>query len=83
MIKIKGTDPRGRVQGKNGMKFTGDPEGIAALKKMKETRMEYLKYLLQEARTNFDRTATFKENEKTFKIVFDPQTGDLDVTGQG
>ena len=62
------------------MKFTGDPEGIVALKKMKETRLEYLKYLLQEARTNFDRTATFKdENNVNYKIVFDPQAGELEV----
>ena len=65
------------------MKFTGDPEGIAALKNMKETRMEYLRYLLQEARTNFDRTASFKEKEKSYKIVFDPQTGELDVQKAG
>ena len=64
------------------MKFTGDPDGIAALKKMKESRVEYLKYLLQEARTNSDHTTTFKENETKFKILFDPQTGDLDVQKQ-
>jgi len=61
------------------MKFTGDPDGIAALKEMKETRIEYLKYLLTEARTNFDKTASFKHNEVDYKIVFDPQTGELEV----
>jgi len=61
------------------MKFTGDPDGIAALKSFKETRLEYLKYLLQEARTNFDHSTTFKDNDVKFKIVFDPHTGDLDV----
>lgn len=61
------------------MKFTGDPDGIAALKKIKESRLEYLKYLLQEARTNFDHVTTFKDEENKFKITFDPQTGDLDV----
>ena len=61
------------------MKFTGDPDGIAALKRIKETRLEYLKYLLQEARTNFDHTTTFKDGDKVFKIVFDTMTGDLDV----
>jgi hypothetical protein len=64
------------------MKFTGDPDGIAALKKMKESRVEYLKYLLQEARTNLDHSTTFKENEVKFKILFDPKTGDLDVQKQ-
>jgi len=61
------------------MKFTGDPDGIVALKQMKESRLEYLKYLLTEARTNFDRTATFTHEDVSYKIVFDPQTGDLEV----
>jgi hypothetical protein len=67
------------------MKFTGDPDGITALKRMKEGRLEFLKYLLQEARTNFDHTATFKDEENNikYKIVFDPQTGDLDVKKEG
>jgi hypothetical protein len=67
------------------MKFTGDPDGITALKQMKEGRLSFLKYLLQEARTNFDHTATFKDEESNqkFKIVFDPQTGDLDVQKEG
>ena len=61
------------------MKFTGDEKGIEALKRMKETRMEYLKYLLTEAKTNFDRTASFTDEEVKYKIVYDPQTKDLDV----
>lgn len=61
------------------MKFTGDPEGIAALKRMKETRLEFLKYLLKEAQTNFDHTTTFKEGEVVYKIVLDPMTGELNV----
>jgi len=61
------------------MKFTGDPDGIDALKRMKEERLEWLKYLLQEARTNFDHTTTFKDNDTKYKITFDPQTSDLEV----
>lgn len=61
------------------MKFTGDPDGIAALKKMKETRLEFLKYLLKEAQTNFDHTTTFKEAGLTYKIVLDTMTADLNV----
>ncbi len=61
------------------MKFTGDPDGIAALKEMKESRMEFLKYLLTEARTNFDHKTSFKHEDVKYLIVFDPQTGDLDV----
>jgi hypothetical protein len=63
------------------MKFTGDADGIAELKTMKETRLEWLKYLLKEAQTNFDNTATFKgqDNKTTYKIVYSPQTGELNV----
>ncbi|MFO8056412.1 MAG: hypothetical protein R6V10_03860 [bacterium] len=61
------------------MKFIGDPEGIEALKTMKENRLEYLKYLLQEAQTNVDHTTYFKDNEVSYKIVFDPMNGTLDV----
>jgi hypothetical protein len=63
------------------MKFTGDADGIAELKTMKETRMDWLKYLLKEAQTNFDNTATFKgqDNKTTYKIVYSPQTGELNV----
>jgi len=64
------------------MKFTGDPDGIAELKTMKETRLEYLKYLLKEAQTNFDGTATFKspDQKTTYKMVYSAQTGELNVT---
>ena len=63
------------------MKFTGDADGIAELKTMKETRLDWLKYLLKEAQTNFDNTATFKgqDNKTTYKIVYSPQTGELNV----
>jgi len=61
------------------MKFIGDPEGIEALKEMKENRLEYLKYLLKEAQTNMDHTTFFKDNDVSYKIVFDPVNGTLDV----
>jgi len=63
------------------MKFTGDADGIAELKTMKETRLDWLKYLLKEAQTNFDNTATFKgqDNKTTYKMVYSPQTGELNV----
>ncbi|OGP56469.1 MAG: hypothetical protein A2V67_07890 [Deltaproteobacteria bacterium RBG_13_61_14] len=63
------------------MKFMGDADGIAELKTMKETRLDWLKYLLKEAQTNFDNTATFKgqDNKTTYKIVYSPQTGELNV----
>ena len=61
------------------MKFTGDADGIAALKRIKDERVEYLKYLLQEARTNFGYTTTFKDQNVKYKIVFYPQTQTLEV----
>ena len=67
------------------MKFTGDESGIAELKAMKESRLEYLKYLLKEAQTNFGNTTTFKgQDRKTiYKITLDTQTGELNVTKAG
>ncbi len=61
------------------MKFTGDPDGIEALKRMREERKDYLKYLVTEVRTNFDHTTSFKDKDVSYKIVMDPQTGTLDV----
>ena len=65
------------------MKFVGDEEGIAALKRMKEERLEYLKYLLTEARTNVDRTTTFKDNDQKYRITYNPQTQELTVAKEG
>lgn len=63
------------------MKFTGDPQGIEELKQIKDNNLDYLKYLLQEARTNFYHTAEFKSSDGVtkYQITFSPQTGDLDV----
>lgn len=67
------------------MKFTGDPDGITELKNMKETRMDYLKYLVTEARTNFDHAASFKsQDQKTaYKMTLDTQTGEINVQKVG
>jgi hypothetical protein len=63
------------------MKFTGDPQGIEELKQIKENRLDYLKYLIQEARTNFYHTAEFKASDGVtkYQITYSTQTGDLDV----
>ncbi len=63
------------------MKFTGDPQGIEELKQIKETRLDYLKYLIQEARTNFYHSAEFKSSDGVtkYKIIYSIQTGDLEV----
>jgi len=63
------------------MKLTGDPEGIAELKALKESKLEYLKYLITEAKTNFDNTARFKSQDgtKSYKLIFIPHSGEFRV----
>ncbi len=81
--RIKNEKQVGLVNDQRGesMKFTGDPQGIEELKQIKDNNVTYLKYLLQEARTNFYRTAEFKGSDGVtkYKITFSPQTGDLEV----
>lgn len=63
------------------MKLSGDQEGIEELKEMMKTKMDYLKYLVTEAKTNFDNSAHFKSKDGTrkYKLVFQPQTGEFKV----
>ena len=42
------------------MNLTGDPEGLAALKSFQEGNRDYLKFLIQEARTVFEHQVDFK-----------------------
>jgi hypothetical protein len=62
------------------MKFTGDEDGIKELKEMKETRMDYLKYILTEVRTNTDNSTTFKSHDVKYKIELDVSTKELKVS---
>lgn len=63
------------------MKLNGDEEGIKELKTIRETKVNYLKYLITEANTNFDHTARFKsaDGTKRYKLIFSPQTGEYTV----
>ena len=63
------------------MKLNGDPEGIEELKEMMKTRMDYLKYLVTEAKTNFDNAAHFKNRDgsKKYKLIYQPRTGEFQV----
>jgi hypothetical protein len=45
------------------MNLVGDANGIAALQELKESSKDYLKFLLQEARTGFERAAEFKSKD--------------------
>ncbi|MEW6775155.1 MAG: hypothetical protein AB1405_02575 [Bdellovibrionota bacterium] len=54
------------------MELTGDPQGIEALKKIKDTNATYLKFLLQEVQTSFEGTVPFKAADGTeYKLVRD------------
>ena len=62
------------------MKMTGDEKGIAALKEMHATNSDYLKFLLQEAKTVFGNSADFKGSDGTpYRLHFDPATGEFKV----
>ncbi len=55
------------------MKLTGDKEGIEVLKRFKEEKPNYLKFLLQSAKTNFDRRANFKDsNGIEYSLIYNP-----------
>ena len=63
------------------MNLVGDPAGLAELKRMKEERKDFLRFLITEAKTSFGRAAYFKGSEgQYFKIVFHGERGELEVT---
>ena len=62
------------------MNLTGDPEGLATLKSFQEGNRDYLKFLIQEARTVFEHQVDFKSPDGAqFRLVFDVKTGDFRV----
>ena len=65
------------------MKLLGDPQGIEELKFFSETdeKKEYLKLLLNEAKTNTDNTTTFKDRNNSVKyiLVYNPGSGDFTI----
>ena len=62
------------------MELTGDPDGIAALKAKHAKDKGYIKFLVTEARSNVDQSATFTgEDGKHWRLKFDAATGNLDV----
>jgi hypothetical protein len=66
------------------MKLVGDPQGIEELKFFKESedKKEYLRLILNEAKTNTDFKTKFKDrNGQTHYILtYDPGTGDFSVS---
>nr|BAL58234.1 hypothetical protein HGMM_F55D02C34 [uncultured prokaryote] len=51
------------------MKIEGDPKGIEVLKKLKEKNVQFLKFLLHEAKTNTDLKAKFSGSEGDKYII--------------
>lgn len=45
------------------MNLTGDEHGIAVLHEMSKSSKDYLKFLIQEARTVFERAVDFKSKD--------------------
>ncbi|MDD5222535.1 MAG: hypothetical protein PHE84_00970 [bacterium] len=66
------------------MKLTGDPRGLEDLREIKEKKVEYLKFLITSAKTNFDRKMEFKsiDNQRSYFLVFDPVTLEFRVEGK-
>lgn len=63
------------------MQLTGDSEGIGELKRLHGENRGYLKFLLDEAKSNTDLTAEFTgKNGVHYKVVLDPRTGDVNVS---
>ena len=62
------------------MRLTGLDQGVSALKALAEKDREYLKFLINEARSCTDLKTTFKAADGTkFVIRLDPKSGDLIV----
>lgn len=60
------------------MEFIGDPDGIAALKALFAKDKSYVKFLLNEAKTNTDYTARFSgADDRKWAVVFDPHSPKL------
>ena len=62
------------------MELQGDPAGVAALKELHAADKEFVKFLLKEARSNFDLTAKFTAKDgKQWLVKFDPRSGVVDI----
>jgi hypothetical protein len=62
------------------MNLTGDPQGLAALKSFQEGNRDYLKFLIQEARSVFEHHVDFKDGAGApFRLHFDVRTGEFRV----
>ena len=64
------------------MDLAGDQEGIAILKGMNANNKDYLKFLIQEAKTVFEHQVDFKSKDgaQKYRLSFDPHTGKFTVS---
>ena len=63
------------------MKLSGDPRGLEDLREIKEKKVEYLKFLITSAKTNFDRKMEFKsmDNQRIYYLIYEPTTSEFRV----
>ena len=54
------------------MKLTGDQQGLEILKRYKDEKPMYLKFLIKSAQTNFGNKVSFKEDGESFVLEFKP-----------
>jgi hypothetical protein len=78
----EGTRSVGSEVGSFAMELQGDPDGIQALKSLHAGNKDFLKFLIQEAKSNVDHTAPFSSPDgKKWLLKFDARTGNLEVAG--
>jgi hypothetical protein len=62
------------------VKLIGDPEGLAALKELSQHNRDYLKFLITEAGSNTNHTASFTGPDGTkWHLVVKPGSAELEV----
>jgi len=60
------------------MKLDGDEEGLAQLTELHAENKTYMKFLVDEARTNTELKAEFRgKNGTLYELILDPKSGDL------
>ena len=63
------------------MNLAGDPVGLQELKKIKEDRKDFLRFLITEAKTSFSRSAVFKGSDgRQWRLTFDGGRNELHVS---
>ena len=64
------------------MKLSGDPKGLEELRLFKENDADYLKFILNEAKTNTDLNTTFKsrDGQQKYRLTFHPLMDEFTVS---